>query len=88
MSADPGYVAGCDVAVVPAGQPLPEPWYRADRRSLECDLCRDAVDALWLLSPHRPPDLGRALPTANCASAGAAPKPSDPSRKPTSQPAA
>jgi hypothetical protein len=36
---------------------LPEPWYCDDRRSLTCDLCRDAVDELWLLSPHRPPDL-------------------------------
>jgi hypothetical protein len=58
MIADPTNVTGSDVAVLPAGQPLPEPWYSTHRRTLQCDLCRDAVDALWLLSPHRPPDLG------------------------------
>jgi hypothetical protein len=57
MSDDHTYLPGCDVAVLSAGQPLPEPWYRNNHRSLTCDLCCDAVDALWLLSSHRPRDL-------------------------------
>ncbi len=45
--------------MLPPGDPLSDPWYSDG--SVECDLCGDAVDALWLLSPHRPPELGACL---------------------------
>lgn len=44
------------VAVLPPGSALPDPCYRDDHRSLDCDLCGDGVDALWPLGPHHPPD--------------------------------
>jgi hypothetical protein len=61
MSDDPTDLPGCQVAVLSVGEPPPEPSYCDEARLLICDLCRDAVDALWLLSPHRPPDLGWGL---------------------------
>jgi hypothetical protein len=65
MTADaiyPPYAGpGSNVAVLPPGAPLPEPWYCDVHPTLECSLCGHAVDALWLLSPHRPADLGWGL---------------------------
>jgi hypothetical protein len=86
MTGDPTYPPGCEVAVLSAGQPLPEPWYCDDRRSLTCDLCCDAVDALWLLSPHRPRDLGWGLDDSEVCICRRCAEAVRPVRKASSQP--
>jgi len=48
------------VASIPPGHPLPEPWYAADHRALDCDLCGDVVDELWPLADY-PADPDAAL---------------------------
>jgi hypothetical protein len=86
MSGDPTYLPGCQVAALSAGQPPPKPWHCDDRRSLTCDLCRDAVDALWLLSPHRPPDLGWGLDDGELCICRRCAEAVRPVPKPSSQP--
>lgn len=88
---DAGYLTPLyGMASIPPGHPLPQPWYSADRRELDCELCGEIVDELWPLLEY-PPDPDAALSPGElcvCRRCAQAVRPAVPASHPTHQPAA